>query len=830
MRVPVLFLAATATTFGLSTGRALRSSSPATYGTTEDDNYILKTGYLIGNGKLGVIPFGPPGAEKLNLNVDSLWSGGPFEVQNYTGGNPSSPVYSALPRIRERIFQNGTGDMPELLGTGDHYGSNRVLGNITISLDGVGSYSNYQRTLDLSDGVHRTTFTVSNGTGTGTGNNHGSTDFEASVFCSYPAQVCVYHLKSNDRLPDVTINVENLLVEESLLESSCDSERAAFWHFGVTQAGPPEGMKYAALVEVVDANLATAACSREGVLQVASEGKELTLIISAATSYDQKAGNAESGWSFKGEDPGPIVDASVSAASSRGYKGLLGRHVKDYKNLMGDFSLNLPDPTNSPSKDTAELIETYSYNSEISNGNPYLEALLFDYARHLLLSSSRPNSLPANLQGRWTESLSPAWSADYHANINLQMNYWVADQTGLAETQHALWNYIADTWVPRGTETARLLYNASGWVVHNEMNVFGFTAMKEDAGWANYPAAAAWMMLHVWDNFEYTQDKAWLEAQGYPLLKGVAEFWLSSLQEDRFYNDGSLVVNPCNSPETGPTTFGCTHYQQLIHQVFESVLAAQKVIQESDMQFTNTITSALTRLDKGLHISTWGGLKEWKLPESYGYDNKSTHRHLSHLVGWYPGSSIASSGHGYTNRTIQNAIRETLISRGMGNAADANAGWAKVWRAACWARLNDSAMAYDELRYAIDENFVGNGLSMYSGTSPPFQIDANFGFAGAVLAMLVVDLPVAGPVGSGSRSGSDADGNSTVERTVVLGPAIPSAWGNGSVKGLRLRGGGRVDFGWDAAGVVDWVNIRSRGKGTQKVRLVNVEGGLLAEL
>ncbi|KAL4815397.1 alpha-fucosidase A [Aspergillus spinulosporus] len=807
MRKTTLFLAVT---FAASNahGRALSSSSPATYGTTDGSDYILKTGYLIGNGKLGVIPFGTPDTEKLNLNVDSLWSGGPFEVENYTGGNPSSPLHDALPGIRERIFENGTGDMEELLGSGDHYGSNRILGNITFALDGVKAYSKYKRTLDLSDGVHRTSFTIANRT---------AAALESSIFCSYPDQVCVYHLESasDARLPKVTLSIENLLVNQSLLQTSCESEvkRAVLRHTGVTQVGPPEGMKYAAVAEVVDPQSSVTTCLGEGSLQISSRKKQLTIIISAATNYDQKAGDAKSGWSFKnGKDPASIVDGIASAASSKSYQTLLDRHVKDYKNLIGEFSLELPDTTDSEGKETAELIQKYSYAS--GTGNPYLENLLFDYARHLLVSSSRANSLPANLQGRWTESLTPAWSADYHANINLQMNYWLADQTGLGETQHALWDYMADTWVPRGTETARLLYNASGWVVHNEMNIFGFTAMKEDAGWANYPAAAAWMMQHVWDNFEYTHDTAWLESQGYALLKGVASFWLSSLQEDKFFNDGSLVVNPCNSPETGPTTFSCAHYQQLIHQVFETVLAAQEYTQETDTGFIGSVASALERLDTGLHLSSWGGLKEWKLPDNYGYDNKSTHRHLSHLVGWYPGYSISSFAHGYRNKTIQDAVRETLIARGMGNAADANAGWAKVWRAACWARLNDSVMAYDELRYAIDENFVGNGLSMYWGASPPFQIDANFGFAGAVLSMLAVDLPT-----PSSDSG---------QRTVVLGPAIPSAWGGGRVRGLRVRGGAEVDFGWDERGVVNWVRIVKRGKGKRRVRLVNKDGDTLA--
>jgi alpha-L-fucosidase 2 len=210
-------------------------------------------------------------------------------------------------------------------------------------------------------------------------------------------------------------------------------------------------------------------------------------------------------------------------------------------------------------------------------------------------------------------------------------------------------------------------------------------------------------------------------------------------------------------------------------------------------------------LDKGLHISTFGTIKEWKLPDSYGYDvPNDTHRHLSHLYGWYPGHSLSTLLSGYTNTTIQSAVTQSLINRGPGDGPDANAGWEKVWRSACWALLNNTSEAYFELRFAIAENLAGNGLSMYSGKSAPFQIDANYGLVGAVVAMLVVDLPG--------------------KEEVVLGPAIPGTWGNGSVKGLRVRGGGVVDFGWDGKGLVTWASVRG-GSGRT---IVNKDGTVLA--
>ncbi|RYC65718.1 hypothetical protein CHU98_g523 [Xylaria longipes] len=785
---------------GLSEAKSLWSRSPAEYGSDDSDNYMLKTGYPVGNGKLGAISFGGPAAESLNLNVDSLWSGGPFESSDYTGGNPTEPKYPALAEIRATIFQNGTGDLSPLLGTGDHYGSNRVLGNVTITIPELKSYSDYKRSLDLKTGIHGTQFTS------------GKAKFTTSLFCSYPDQVCIYHIESTGTLPGIVVGFENLLASQNLTTVTCKGNSVQLT--GYTHTASPQGMKFSAIASTLG-DSSTTSCLRPGrlVLQSSEPQKSKTIIIAAETDYDRKKGNVKSEYSFRGQDPVPVVSNIASDASSKRYDTLLSRHLKDYQALESAFRLELPDTKHSSEVETAFLLSNYDWNG---SGDPFVESLLFEYSRHLLISSSRDNSLPANLQGRWTERLDSAWGADYHANINIQMNYWGAEQTGLSATEGGLWDYMQDTWVPRGTETAELLYNADGWVVHNEMNIFGHTAMKEAALWADYPAAGAWMMQHVWDRFDYTQDIDWLRKQGYPLLKGIAQFWVSQLQEDLFFNDGALVVNPCNSPEIGPTTFGCTHYQQLIHQVFDNVLSSADLVKEKDQIFLDGVTSSLARLDTGIHFTSWGGIKEWKLPDSYGYDEKSTHRHLSHLIGWYPGYSMSSYAGGYQNATIQDAVKETLIARGLGNAEDANAGWAKVWRAACWARLNNTEMAYKELRYAIDVNFADNGLSMYTALNPPFQIDANFGLAGAILSMLVVDLPL--PYGARN------------ERTVVLGPAIPAAWGNGSVSGLRIRGGASVDFKWDENGIVTEATPTSSTRSRSKVVFLNVRGNKLAEI
>jgi len=671
----------------------------------------------------------------------------------------------------------------------------------------------------MSTGIHTTTFSAN-------GN-----ELETTGFCSFPDQVCVYTIQSMgaDDVPPLEVTLNNVLVAPQLQNATCvdgnTTEPAHLRLRGVTQLGPPEGMRYDSIARIVfNANVDMSCDGKTGLLNIdpRSGTKSVTIVVGAGTNYDAKKGTAEHNYSFRGVDPAPMVEATTSKAAAKTLDQLRGAHVDDFTTLTGRFELSLPDTLNSSQVQTSELVTRYTVNN--TGGDPYLESLLMENSRYLFISSSRSGSLPPNLQGRWSEGLETDWSADYHANINFQMNHWNADQTGLTDLQSPLWDYMADTWMPRGHETASLEYDAPGWVVHNEMNIFGHTAMKSASEWANYPISAAWMMQHVFDHWDYSRNATWLRTQAYPMIKGVASFWLSQLQPDRYYNDGTLVVNPCNSPEHGQTTFGCAHYQQLIHQVFDAILSFQPTVNDADTAFLSNLTASLARLDKGFHIGAWGQIKEWKMPDSLGYEFRNdTHRHLSELVGWHPGYALSSLQNGYTNATIQSAVRNKLISRGPGKGKDGNSAWAKVWRSACWARLNDTEQAYWELRFAIDVNWAPNGLSMYFGDKIPFQIDANFGFGGAVLSMLVVDLPAPAAVDDGGAATASKAG----ERTVVLGPAIPLSWAGGSVKGLRLRGGGVVDFGWDDGGVVDSVKITGEMTG---VKLVNKEGVVLTSV
>ncbi|KAH8811188.1 glycoside hydrolase family 95 protein [Xylogone sp. PMI_703] len=771
-------------------GKQLWSNEPAA-----EDNIIM-TAYPVGNGKLAhlAMPLGTVGTDIIVLNEHSLWSGGPFQNSSYIGGNPHGPVYSALPGIREVIWQTQiNNDISALYGPPDEYfyGNYETLGNLTVSIEGITKYSTYRRSLNLENGIHQTVF------------KSGRDTYTSTTFCSYPDQVCVYHLASTGVLPTTTVGLQDNLRANPSSLSSCDDNGVRLR--GQTQADI--GMIFEARVQVLPNTKHS--CTSSGAMIIPSNRntKVITLIYAAGTDYDQKHGNAANNYSFKGVDPEPAVLATIKKANKRSYAAIYNAHVKDHGDLFGQFTLNLPDPKNSAAVSTPQLMTQYT----TDGGNPFIESLLFDYGRYLFIASSRPGSLPPNLQGIWAEALAPAWSADYHVDINLQMNHWHTEQTGLGEISQPLWDFMTDTWVPRGSETANLLYDAPGWVGFSNLNTFGFTGQMNAAVWSDYPASAAWMMKHVWDRYDYGRDETWYRTEGYPLLKGIAEYWIHELVEDQYFNDGTLVAAPCNSPEHLWTTFGCTHYQQVVWEVFDHIIAGWKASGDTNTTFLETVKATQEKMDKGIHIGDWGQLQvEWKI----GWDQPDDeHRHLSHLAGWYPGYSVATH---YRNSTITNAVNTSLTARGNGTA-DSNTGWEKVWRVACWAQLNNTDIAYTYLKYTIDTNFADNGFSVYTTCcwpyelAGPFQIDANFGYTGAILAMLVTDLPI--PAASDDTY------------SIILGPAIPAAWAGGSVKGLRLRGGGSINFSWNNDGLVTKATLNDR---SAAINVFNKDGKLLA--
>ncbi|KAI6026511.1 glycoside hydrolase family 95 protein [Pisolithus microcarpus] len=677
----------------------------------------------------------------------------------YNGGNnlrsQRIQLAEATQRIRQNIFSSPSGtiqNIAEIMTPAGAYGSYAGAGYILVTMDASGPVSDYTRWLDLDAAVQRTTW---------------SQKGAQKSFCSHPLQACVHS----------TLRVRNVIFKP--------------------------GMLYEFLVRV-EAPGGEVSCTANA--DSSPNNATLTVIgASEAWDYDMAAGDFTSNFSFQGPDPhNNLIDLMSSMhASTDSYTAVLNAHISDYTSLMDRFSISLGQ-TPDFKLPTDQIVA--SYQSHI--GNPYLEWLLFNYGRYLLVSSAR-GTLPANLQGKWADAQVNAWGSD--SNVNIQMNYWLAEMTNLDVTS-SLFNYFENTWVPRGSH---------GWVTHNEMNVrhtlivvvlqiFGHTGMKllgNSAQWANYPESNAWMMIHVWDHLDYTNDVQWWRRQGWPLLKGAASFHLEKLVEDLYFNDSTLVTVPCNSPEQTPITFGCAHSQQLIWQLFNAVEKGFVAAGDSDIEFLDAVRTSRERMDMGLRIGRWGQLQEWKVDIDQPTD---THRHLSHLIGLYPGYAITSYSPSlqgglivdgtfmnYTKEQILKAAEISLIHRGNGTGPDADAGWEKVWRAAAWAQLGNGTEFYKELTYAIERNFAQNLFSLYTYGSTIFQIDANLGYPAAVLPG--TDIPL----------------------EVTLLPALPPSWQSGSVRGARIRGGITLDLSWKY-GRLDMAKFTVDRDVAGRVRDVNV--------
>lgn len=368
-------------------------------------------------------------------------------------------MVDTLNNVRAFIWKNGTGNDSSLHGDTNGYGSYHSLANLTIQIgNGMQNMLSYNRSLDLSNGIHTTAYSTSDGT------------YTSSIYCSYPDQVCVYHISAPKPLSNVSIWLDQPVESTSLWNATCGAAFARLT--GLTQKGTPLGMKYDT---VARSSLPGHCDSSTGALRINhSRSKCLTLVIAAGTNFDAGKGNPANNFSFQGTDPEEHVKILTSAAIKKPESELRKTHVADYSSLSNAFTLELPDTQNSAGTELSTLITAYNANS--THGDPFLENLLFDYGRHLFISSSRENSLPPNLQGIWSNTKSASWGADYHANINLQMNMWGAEATGLGSLVKALFNYMETNWMPRGAETARLLYGADGgWVTHDEMNIFGHT-------------------------------------------------------------------------------------------------------------------------------------------------------------------------------------------------------------------------------------------------------------------------------------------------------------------------------------------------------------------
>lgn len=723
----------------------------------------------VGNGRLGALVAGGVARERITLSEQTVWSGGPHDFDN-------PAALSGLAESRRLLFAGRYAEAdalirkklvckwgPEVM---DYFGNFQTLGFLDLAfIDHEENSSDYRRELDLATAATRVRYTIKGVT------------YTREIIASAPDGVIALRL-SADRPGALgfTANLGRPAQPEENFPAT--SGRKLTDPVVVSPHGPdglilrgrlyqndrPDGLRFLARLRV-NTEGGTVTSGPDGL--TVSRADSATLVLAASTDY-------------QGRDPEAASLATLAGVASKPYAALRATQSADHANLFSRVSLELGpagSATTASTRSTNERLAAFARGEP----DPAFAALYFQLGRYLLISSSRPGGLPANLQGLWAETIRTPWHGAYTANINLQMNYWSAESANLAETAAPLHAFIA-TLVEPGSRTARIHYDAPGWVAPVHATPWGFTSPGQNPGWGLFPLSAAWLCRHLWESFEYEGDHAALR-RSWPVMKGAAEFLLAWLVTDPA--TGRLVSGPANSPENRflapdgtETSFsmGPSMDQEIAWDLFTNVLAAARALEFEDA-FTARVAAALANL-QAPRIGRDGRLLEWA--QDYR-EIDPHHRHISHLFGLYPGRQFTRTD----NPALVEAARRSLDARG-----DSGTGWSLAWKMALRARLGDGDRALAHLRTLLHPAEPVRTLSMSHGGTypnllcahPPMQIDGNLGATAALVELLLQShetLP---------------DGR----RIIRLLPALPSAWPEGSVSGLRARGGLTIALRWSA--------------------------------
>ncbi len=725
----------------------------------------------LGNGRIGMMPDGGVEKEHIVLNDITMWSGSEEDVLN-----PDAIKY--LPEIRELLLNGKNVEAQNIMykhfkckgvgsgfGAGNNvpYGCFQMLGDLYIhqKFTADGAVQNYSRNLSLNNAVASTHF------------SKGNVQYSREYFTSFANDVMAIRLKANAK-KSVSFDLELSRPERAdiaIINNEIVMTGQLNDGYNTTK-----GVRFLTKIRVINKG---GKLSSDGKKLSINDANEAIILISTSTDMLDKSYTA-------------TVDKLMAKAAKTSFAKLQKRHIKEYQEKFNRVELNL-------GKQNVNAATDRRLTDFQKNDDPSFAALYFQFGRYLMICGTNENSMPLNLQGLWANTVQTPWNGDYHLNINVQMNYWLAEVCNLSELHKPLIEFTKSL-VPSGTATAKTYYGAEGWTAHMMSNPWKFTAPGEHASWGATVTGGAWLCEHLWEHYAFTQDKAYL-ASVYSTLKGAADFFLSTLIKEP--KNGWLVTAPSSSPENGfrqvgstQTAYVCmgpTMDTQIMTELFTNVLSAAQILGIENDPTVDKIRKTLPQLPP-MQISEKGYLMEWL--EDYE-EVEPTHRHVSHLYGLYPSNQISPN----TTPELAAAAKETLNRRG-----DGGTGWSRAWKVNFWARLQDGNRAYKLLKSLLQPSikidattYTGHGGGTYPNlfcAHPPFQIDGNFGGTSGIAEMLI----------------QSQDGH------IELLPALPDVWKTGDFKGLRVRGGAEVDTKWTNK-KVETITIRAEVANTFKLKV-----------